>query len=152
MKNVFLWISKCLGCIVRDCFIPQKKSDQRDTFTLNNQLQEDLASVELPMIYAQPGSRQNPSSITPAKDSPSQRIIDFFFTLAACNTVIVAKYPHHDQVCFFSISLMWMWWYKLRLLEGVILMICLFLMFSSFLPDECKWYDSAKWKCQQFQY
>ncbi|XP_042867985.1 phospholipid-transporting ATPase VA-like isoform X1 [Penaeus japonicus] len=76
----------------------EKKSDQRDTFTLNNQLQEDLASIELPMIYAQPGSRQNPSSITPSKDSPSQRIIDFFFTLAACNTVIVAKYPHHDQM------------------------------------------------------
>nr|XP_045605910.1 phospholipid-transporting ATPase VA-like [Procambarus clarkii] len=71
--------------------------DQRDTFTLNNQLQEELASIELPLIYAQPG-RQNSTALSPPKDSPSERIMDFFFTLAACNTVIVAKYPHRDAM------------------------------------------------------
>lgn len=73
------------------------QSTERDTFTLNNQLQEELASIELPMIYTQPGSRQNPPPTTPLKDT-SQRILDFFVTLAACNTVIVAKYPHRDEM------------------------------------------------------
>lgn len=75
-----------------------QSSGQRDTFTLNNQLQEELASIELPLIYAQPGSRQNPTALSPPKDSPSERIMDFFFTLAACNTVVVAKHPHCDEM------------------------------------------------------
>ncbi|KAG7167224.1 phospholipid-transporting ATPase VD-like 2, partial [Homarus americanus] len=75
-----------------------QNSGQRDTFTLNNQLQEELASIELPLIYAQPGSRQNPAALSPPKDSSSERIMDFFFTLAACNTVVVAKYPHRDAM------------------------------------------------------
>ena len=29
----------------------------------------------------------------------AQRVHDFFMILAVCNTVVVAKYPHHDQVC-----------------------------------------------------
>ncbi|KAK7072412.1 putative phospholipid-transporting ATPase VB [Halocaridina rubra] len=72
------------------------QSTERDTFTLNNQLQEELASIELPMIYTQPGSRQNPAP-TSLSDC-SQRVLDFFIILAACNTVIVAKYPHRDEM------------------------------------------------------
>lgn len=82
----------------------EQNSEQRDTFTLNNQLQEELASIELPLIYAQPGSRQNTTALSPPKDSSSERIMDFFFTLAACNTVIVAKHPHRDQVSHLMFS------------------------------------------------
>ena len=32
------------------------------------------------------------------QDKEAQKLVDFFFTLAACNTVIVAKHPHKDQV------------------------------------------------------
>ena len=90
-------------------FFPQQSSE-RDTFTLNNQLQEELTSIELPMIYTQPGSRQNAAS-PPLKES-LQRVLDFFITLAVCNTVIVAKYPHRDEVCTFilvckSLKLFW---------------------------------------------
>ncbi|CAL4122701.1 unnamed protein product [Meganyctiphanes norvegica] len=72
-------------------------ADERDTFIVNNQLKEELDSLELPLIYAQPGSRQNPSNCI-TRDANSQLYTDFFFILAACNTVIVAKNPHHDTM------------------------------------------------------
>lgn len=37
-------------------------------------------------------------SPSPHRDTPNERLTDFFFTLAACNTVVVAKHPHRDQV------------------------------------------------------
>ncbi|XP_066939381.1 phospholipid-transporting ATPase VD [Macrobrachium rosenbergii] len=72
------------------------ESNERDTFTLNNQLQQELTSIELPIIYTQPGSRQN--AATPPLKESLQRVLDFFITLAVCNTVIVAKYPHRDEM------------------------------------------------------
>ena len=55
-----------------------------------------MAALELPRIYAQPNSRQNTPMLP--QDKEAQKLVDFFFTLAACNTVIVAKHPHKDQV------------------------------------------------------
>ncbi|XP_045133303.1 phospholipid-transporting ATPase VA-like isoform X2 [Portunus trituberculatus] len=70
-------------------------SNQQETFALNSQLQEELSAIELPLIYAQPRHHQPPAV---PQNSPQERMIDFFLTLAACNTVVVAKHPHHDQM------------------------------------------------------
>lgn len=70
-------------------------SSHLDSFSLNTQLQEDLSAIEVPLIYTQPRHHQPPALL---QNSPQERMMDFFLTLAACNTVVVAKHPHHDQM------------------------------------------------------
>lgn len=76
-------------------FIYPQGSNHQESFSLNPQLQEDLSAIEVPLIYTQPRHHQPPALL---QNSPQERMMDFFFTLAACNTVVVAKHPHHDQV------------------------------------------------------
>ncbi|KAB7494597.1 putative phospholipid-transporting ATPase VD [Armadillidium nasatum] len=80
--------------------INDKQENSRDTFLINHHLLDELKTLELQYLYSQPGSRAavitKSSSVSQRQNS--QRILDFFFTLTACNTVIVARHPHKDQM------------------------------------------------------
>ncbi|KAK3855690.1 hypothetical protein Pcinc_037925, partial [Petrolisthes cinctipes] len=118
-----------------------QKSGMQDTFSLNEDLQEAVSSLELynsqqqqqqhsapyththqdvPQPHHDPrlpymhrhyqAPHVNPymhhyqqhhtplASPSSLRDTPNERLTDFFFTMAACNTVVVAKHPHRDQM------------------------------------------------------
>ncbi|XP_076320991.1 phospholipid-transporting ATPase VD-like isoform X2 [Tachypleus tridentatus] len=70
----------------------KKHSKSNMIFSLNQQLQEELNKIEVqlsvePNLYSEIGL-----------SAESQRIIDFLLLMAVCNTVVVSKHPHKDQM------------------------------------------------------
>ncbi|XP_076360092.1 phospholipid-transporting ATPase VA isoform X1 [Tachypleus tridentatus] len=62
------------------------------SFILNPRLQEELAKMEIQLAMGPNLHRQMSLS------TESQRIQDFFLLMAVCNTVVVSKHPHKDQM------------------------------------------------------
>ena len=64
----------------------------QETLVPNSSLLEELSKMEI-QLRIDSGATE----ITHLS-SHNQRIQDFFLLLAVCNTVVVAKHPHKDQV------------------------------------------------------
>ncbi|XP_022238168.1 probable phospholipid-transporting ATPase VA [Limulus polyphemus] len=70
----------------------EKHSKSNMTFNLNPQLQEELNKLEV-QLFVEPNLYREISL-----SAESQRIKDFFLLMAVCNTVVVSKHPHKDQM------------------------------------------------------
>ncbi|XP_054718462.1 phospholipid-transporting ATPase VA-like [Uloborus diversus] len=73
---------------------PKENSDSKSkgVLVLNPSLQEELSKMEIQLRV------DSKSMEITHLNSHSQRIQDFFLLLAVCNTVVVAKHPHKDQM------------------------------------------------------
>ncbi|XP_015906001.1 phospholipid-transporting ATPase VA [Parasteatoda tepidariorum] len=80
--------AKCDG----DAASPACDSDEKGDLVLNPSLVEELSEMEIQLHV-----NSSTTEITHLS-THSQRIQDFFLLLALCNTVVVAKYPHKDQM------------------------------------------------------
>jgi hypothetical protein len=60
----------------------------------NMRLQEEIQALERGMRL----STDSALTTRTLKSTHEQRVQEFFVLLALCNTVVVAKHPHHDSV------------------------------------------------------
>ncbi|CAL1265829.1 unnamed protein product [Larinioides sclopetarius] len=67
-------------------------SNAKGDLILNSSLQEELSKIEIQLHVD-----SSATEVTPLT-THCQRIQDFFLLLAVCNTVVVAKHPHKDQM------------------------------------------------------
>ncbi|KAF8795476.1 phospholipid-transporting ATPase VB-like isoform X2 [Argiope bruennichi] len=75
-----------------DAAKPLEDSNAKGDLILNSSLQEELSKIEI-QLYVDSAATEG-THLT----SDCQRIQDFFLLLAVCNTVVVAKHPHKDQM------------------------------------------------------
>ncbi|KAG8198687.1 hypothetical protein JTE90_015512 [Oedothorax gibbosus] len=68
------------------------ESNDKGELILNASLQEELSKIEIQLHVNTPAAEITHLS------THCQKIQDFFLLLAVCNTVVVAKHPHKDQM------------------------------------------------------
>ena len=88
-------------------YILSQDCNHRSSFKRNSKLHDELSGIsnETPStgLYHQQKEAAVPQAhkgfvVFSEGAAHRQRLLDFFLTLAICNTVIVAKRPHKDQV------------------------------------------------------